>query len=85
MPQPVAIERSHAHVPHCTCDQCLNPSTEPVSQRRALCDDCRPHTTEIVVPRMRALLLRCEACDAMGEQGKGIEALADLSRTEGAG
>lgn len=78
MTQPAIFDSKHAHVPHCECEQCLNPSdqhAEPVA-RRALCDGCRPGNRQTTLCGFRPLRLRCEACGVVGTQGAGIEAVS---------
>lgn len=77
MPEP-ATSSVHAHVPRCECEQCLNSqdASPYIAPIEALCDECRPHTAAIITKHSGGLRLRCGACDAIGVQGVGIEALA---------
>lgn len=79
MPQPATESATfalHAHVPHCTCDECLNSSTGPAGfVLRALCDECRRADEPIDVPPTSTLRLRCDECGELRTQGQGIEVL----------
>lgn len=69
---------STMHVRGCSCEECLNPGSEPAvmlhKSVNALCDECRPAHFEIRrvhIPRK----LKCKACGLVGVQGRGIEAV----------